>query len=309
MKRLLGFLFACAVIGAGVLAALIFVFSPDPLSATDLPSHQADLENGKKIYSIGGCRSCHVPHGSGSDALPTGGLVVTPAGKFVAPNLTPDEATGIGGWSDVDFVNAVTRGITPGGSHYFPVFPYASYQIAKLADVLDLKAYLDSLPPTKTERADHQIPFFVAWARPLIGTWKALAGLEFKPFEQEPSKSAAWNTGHYLVRGFGHCGECHTPRTAFMALDTSRWLEGAPHPDPTCKGQVPAIDQLAALTKDTGEMKYPKLNTLALALQHGEEWGFEGLADCEMGQVQTNISKLPETDIKAIAEYLMSPKL
>lgn len=308
MKRLLGFLFTCAALGAVALVALAFIFRPTPLAATDLPEHTASVENGRDMFNIGGCRSCHVPHGSGSEALPVGGEVKTPLGTFVAPNLTPDEATGIGGWSNADFVNALTRGISPNGSHYFPVFPYASYQIVTPADAMDLKAYLDSLPATKAGEVSADLPFFIPLARPLIGAWKWLAGVDYQTYEADPAQSEAWNRGRYLVNGLGHCGECHTPRTLYMSLDNSRKLAGAPHPDPSCKGRVPPIDDLANATKETGDKKYPKANTLMLALQHGEEWGFEGLTACEMGAVQTNISKLPEEDIGAIAEYLMSDR-
>jgi len=73
--------------------------------------------------------------------------IPSPFGTFYAPNISPDPVDGIGRWSEADFVGAVTRGISPTGFHYFPAFPYASYQHAKVDDVRDLFAYLKTLSP------------------------------------------------------------------------------------------------------------------------------------------------------------------
>jgi mono/diheme cytochrome c family protein len=138
---------------ASVLAVAAVAFwgltRPDPLPAAAIPTHEIDLRNGETLYHAGSCLACHkAPEGApGSDrGLPAGGTPFpTPVGTFYPQNLTPDAETGIGRWSEVDFVNAMRLGISPRGTHYFPAFPYASYRSMTMADLLDLLAWLMSL--------------------------------------------------------------------------------------------------------------------------------------------------------------------
>lgn len=230
-------------------------------------------------------------------ALPAGGKpFVTPVGTFYPPNLTPDAETGIGGMSDIDFVNVVKRGISPEGEHLIPALPYTSYAKMTTADVLDIKAYLASLPAVKSPEREAAIPapFFL---RRAMGLWKWI-GLDTTPWQPDTTKSEAWNRGNYLVNGPGHCAECHTPRSFTMARDEARAFMGGPHPEG--KGKVPSLRGLIA----RGEFK--DAADIASALQNGEMLGYEHISSGGMGEVQTNISKLPEADVKAIAEYLAS---
>ena len=151
--------------------------------------------------------------------------LATPFGTFYSTNITPDEETGIGAWSDADFVRAMREGVAPDGSHYFPVFPYTSFTEMSEADLIDLKAYLFSLEPVRLENRppDAWPPF--SW-RFGVAFWK---WLNFVPrrFEPDPARSEAWNRGAYLVRAVAHCGECHTPRTLSGGLDRRMWLAGS----------------------------------------------------------------------------------
>jgi mono/diheme cytochrome c family protein len=147
--RRLAALATLAVAGA---AAFWVLSSPSPLPAAAVPRHQVDVRNGEVLYHAGSCLACHEPpEGSGRDGgLPSGGTPFpTPVGTFYPQNLTPDPGTGIGRWSEIDFVNAMRLGLSPRGTHYFPAFPYASYRSMTMADLLDLRAYLMSLPPVK----------------------------------------------------------------------------------------------------------------------------------------------------------------
>lgn len=283
-----------ALAGAG-----LWLTAPQGVAKESLPAnHVPDLANGEKIYHIGGCISCHRPtEESGRDrTLPSGGApLVTPIGTFYPPNLTPDAETGIGRWSDAEFVSAVQRGVSPRGDHYIPAFPYTSYNRMRVEDVLDLKAYLDSLPAVAAPRREPDVRF--AWfIRRAMGVWDrmALTG----PFKADPTQSEAWNRGAYLVNGPGHCGECHTPRTALMMADASRTFAGGPHPEG--HGKVPSLRGLVA----RGE--FTDAADLKNALQTGEEGGYDQLASGGMSEVQGNISKLPDADVAAIAEYLTS---
>ena len=132
-----------------------------------------------------------------------------------------------------------------------------------------------------------------------IGLWQWV-GLDTTPWQPDPAQSESWNRGSYLVNGPGHCSECHTPRTFYMASDMSRFLMGGPHPEG--EGRVPSLRDLI------GRNRYKDVNDLASALQYGEIMGYDKLSSGGMRAVQANISKLPETDIKAIAEYLVSLK-
>src|SRR6185295_17567909 len=128
--------------------------------------------------------SCHaVPNQPDRLKLGGGLAMPSPFGTFYVPNISSDPTYGIGRWSEADFVTALLKGTSPDGQHYFPAFPYASYQHATVEDIRDLFAYL-----------------------------KTLAPVDGKPYTADASHSASWNRGAYLVNGLGHCAECHSPR-------------------------------------------------------------------------------------------------
>jgi mono/diheme cytochrome c family protein len=267
-----------------------------------VPTYVANLGNGEILFNAGGCMSCHKPDPkqAGLDpTLPSGGAPLkTPIGVLYPPNLTPDAQTGLGNWSDLDFVNAMQRGISKSGQHLIPAFPYTSYAAMPVEDVLDIKAYLMSLPPVASPKREADIPIAFLLRRGL-GLWKFL-GLDTTPWQPDASQGQAWNRGSYLVNGPGHCGECHTPRNLIMARDESRKFMGGPALEG--QGKVPGMRGLL----ERGRYKDQK--DLATALQFGEEFGYENMAAGGMRQVQINMSKLPQSDIDAIAEYLISLK-
>lgn len=290
------------LIAALGLAAFWILSTPRPLTAADLPQHRADPANGEIMYHAAGCISCHQPGpelaGVGK-TVPAGGAPLhTPIGTLYPMNLTPDAETGIGRWTDLQFLNAVMRGISPEGQNLVPALPYASYVHMRPEDVLDIRAYLAGLPAVASPERAAEIPVAPLLRRG-IGLWKWV-GLDTTPWTADPSKSESWNRGSYLVNGPGHCQECHTPRNAFMALDVSRAFAGGPHPEG--KGRVPSLRDLI------GRGRYTDAADLASALQYGEVMGYDKLSSGGMGQVQRNISQLPESDIKAIADYLASLK-
>ncbi len=303
MKRIL----AAGIMAGGIAAAAGWmVAAPDPLPASALGAHTANVENGKRLYTAAGCLSCHLPAKDDTQAdasLPSGGRALkTPAGVFYPPNITPD-STGIGGWTDIQFVNAVRGGISPQGSHYLPAFPYASYARMSNSDVLDIKAYIDTLKPVEASNRQPDLPLGLpveTVMRRGLGIWKIATGFSPVEFARDTSRDDIWNRGAYLVHGPGHCAECHTPRNWDMALDTSRWLAGGPHPEGS--GQVPSLRNL----KERNRFK--DASDLATALEFGETLGYDKMSSGGMAAVQTNMSKLPAEDRMAIATYLMSLK-
>jgi mono/diheme cytochrome c family protein len=130
-----------------------------------------------------------------------------------------------------------------------------------------------------------------------LGIWK-LIGLDNTQFVDDANQTPSWNRGAYLVNGPGHCTECHTPRTIFMTSNKSRMFQGGPHPEG--KGTVPSLRDLAE------RKRYKDAKDLVLAFQNGEELGYDKMSSGGMGEVRRNIARLPEADIAAIAEYVMS---
>jgi mono/diheme cytochrome c family protein len=288
---------ALTLLAASGLLIFWVASAPHPFVASDIPPHTVNLENGKLFYNIGGCISCHASEADA--ALPAGGKpLTTPIGILYPPNLTPDPETGLGKWSDLDFVNAMQKGLHPDGANLIPAFPYTSYAHMNVEDVLDIKAYLDGLPAVKNATKPHEV-FGLPIIRRGLGLWKWI-GFDNAQIIADPKQSTSWNRGAYLVGGPGHCGECHTPRTIFMTSDTSKTFQGGPHPEG--KGTVPSLRDLAERSR------YKDTKDLVLAFQNGEELGYDKMSSGGMGEVRKNIAKLPEVDINAISEYIMSLK-
>jgi mono/diheme cytochrome c family protein len=291
---------AIAFVLAVAAASFWWLTRPDPLPSSAIPAHIANLANGEVLYHAGSCFACHKPPaGATKPQLPSGGLPFkTPIGVFYPQNITPDPETGLGRWSAADFVNAMTRGLAPDGRHYFPAFPYMAYRAMPVAELLDLRAYLMSLPPVKAVHPPHTVPQ-LGLVRRGVGLWKRIA-LARPPFAPASGGSDSWKRGAYLVNAPGHCGECHTPKNGLMLEALSRHLAGGPHPGG--EGKVPSLRGLLA------REKYQDAAELTLALQNGEELGYEDLSSGGMAAIQENLARLPEPDVRAIAEYLLSLK-
>ena len=217
-------------IGLAVAALLVAAFvagwlltAPRTIAESALPDHDPDPEAGEHIFWAGGCASCHASPVDGKRArgdarlLLGGGLELDTAyGVFRVPNISSDVGDGIGGWSMLEFVNAMQAGVSPGGQHYYPSFPYASYVKMPAADVMDLKAFLDTLPAVEGRVAPHALKF--PWnVRRGIGLWKRRY-LDPAPVLQIEASEPLVERGRVLVEGVGHCGECHTPRDRFGGL-------------------------------------------------------------------------------------------
>jgi mono/diheme cytochrome c family protein len=268
-----------------------------PIAPEELPDHVPDAAAGERIFYAGGCASCHASPVDGKRArgedkrLLGGGMQLpSPYGTFIVPNISP-HADGIGGWSMLDFVNAMQRGVAPDGTHYYPSFPYTSYAKAAVGDVMDLKAYIDTLPAVAGRHADHELGF--PWSvRRGIGLWKRLY-LDEGPVVSTDDPLV--ERGRDLVEGFGHCAECHTPRNIFGGLRTSRWMAGAP--DPEGRGTVPNITPAGNNTRDWSAQDF------AYYLETGFTPDYDTVGG-SMVAVQENMSSLPSSDLEAIATYL-----
>ncbi|MEZ5715120.1 MAG: cytochrome c [Paracoccaceae bacterium] len=272
-------------------AAGWWLTTPQRLSETDLAGIEGDAARGETVFWAAGCASCHAAPGAEGDArlVLSGGLgFATDFGTFFAPNISPDPAHGIGGWSLADFASAVQKGTSPGGRHYYPAFPYTTYTRAGLTDIADLYAFLHTLPASDSASKPHDVGFPFNIRRGL-GVWKWLFE---HPGWVRPAEGDELTRGRYLVEALGHCGECHTPRNALGGPDYARWLQGAPTPDG--KGKVPA------LTPDA--LDWSKAD-IAAYLSTGFTPEYDS-AGGEMADVVQNLAHLPQDDLLAIAAYL-----
>jgi mono/diheme cytochrome c family protein len=272
---------------AGLFLLAGYLGRPQLLDESDLPRHAPDAVNGEYFFHAGGCASCH------GESLEGGVELESPYGIFRAPNITPDREAGIGGWTALEFVNAMVHGTSPGGRHYYPAFPYTSYARMRLEDVIDLKAYLDSLPPNGRPNEEHDLAF--PWnIRFGLGWWKRLF-LDSRPVAALPEDNPQLQRGRYLAEGAGHCGECHTPRNGLGGLKLKQWLSGGPNPEG--KGRVPNLTPAGKTIADWSS------SDIAYYLESGFTPDFD-MVGGSMVKVQENMARLSDADRAAIAAYL-----
>lgn len=288
-------LFAAAVVAAAFgLAVFWFLTVPETVSASALSPHKPDLGIGKEMLYAGGCISCHaIPKQPDKTRLGGGLGLRSPFGVFYVPNISSDPTDGIGDWSEAQFITAMVKGTSPAGEHLFPAFPYTSYQRMNFDDLRDLFAYLKTLPAVKGKVRDHDVPFPFNIRRTL-GIWKLLF-LDGQQFRSDPSQSAQWNRGAYLVNGPGHCAECHSPRNILGAVKPGRRFSGGPSPDG--QGGTPNITQQ--------KLKNWTVKDIADTLTTGmtPDADFVGGS---MAEVVRNTSQLSAADRETMATYIKS---
>jgi mono/diheme cytochrome c family protein len=291
LRKLIQYALIAAVLGA---ATFWVVTIPKAVPASALSPYTPNLDNGRTMFAAGGCASCHaVPRQDDRTRLGGGRALRSPFGTFYAPNISPDPKDGIGAWSEADFVTAMVKGTSPDGRHYFPAFPYTSYENMNDADLRDLFAYLKTLQPVQGKVRDHDLPFPFN-VRRLVGGWKFLF-LDGKRFVPDPSKSAQWNRGAYLVNGPGHCAECHSPRNLLGSIiSTQRFGGGTEFED---GGWVPNISGKKMGGWNEKDIAYLLLTGMT---PEGDAVG------STMEFVIRNTSQLSDQDRAAMAGYLKS---
>lgn len=261
----------------------------DPSLEAALAKAGADPERGEAVFWAAGCASCHTaPDADDSLVLAGGQRFASPFGSFVAPNVSTDPIHGIGGWTVEDFARALTEGVSPQGRHYYPAFPYTAYTRMTPQDIADLHAFWTTLPASDVPSAPHEIGFPFNIRRGL-GIWKALY---LDDAWIGPADDASVERGRYLSEALAHCGECHTPRGPLGALDTARWMAGAPNP--SGRGTIPNITP-AELDWTAGDIAY--------YLETGFMPDFDTVGG-HMAAVVSNFAKLSAEDRQAVAAYV-----
>jgi mono/diheme cytochrome c family protein len=291
MLRKLVVAVAIVIVAGGVAFWLLTI--PQTVSAGALGPHQPDLANGRTMFFAGGCSGCHASEGEDKTRLGGGLALKSPFGTFYVPNISSDRRDGIGAWSEADFVTALTRGTSPDGRHYYPAFPYTSYQRMRLEDLRDLFAYLKTMPAVSGKVRDHDMAFPFGFRRGL-GLWKLLY-LDGGPFAPDPNKSTMLNRGAYLAEGPGHCAECHSPRNLMGGIVTAQRFAGGPNPEG--KGWIPNITP-----KGLGDWSE---NDIAYLLESGQTLDGDAVGG-SMAEVVRNTAQLAAEDRTAIAAYIKS---
>ena len=277
---------------AAALAAICLAFG-------GLAARAADTDpaaRGAYLAAAAGCADCHTDAKNRGRPYAGGRALTTPFGTFYAPNITPDPETGIGRWSDAQFLNALREGLSPDGANYFPVFPYPSFTKITDDDARAIKAYLFAQPAVRQANRAHDVAFPFSW-RFLLNGWKLLF-FRPGPYRPAPERGEAYNRGAYLVTALAHCGECHTPRNWFGATEPSRFLAGTSH-GPEGKA-VPNITP----DPDTGIGTWSEQDIITL-LKDGQTPDFDFVGGA-MGEIVRNTSRLDDDDRQAIAVYLRS---
>jgi len=258
---------------------------------------QSLIEKGKYIFhSSGGC-SCHTDTKNNSEFLAGSRPIKTPFGTFYGTNITPDPLTGIGKWSDEDFIRAMTKGLSPEGNHYFPVFPYTSFHNITREDLLALKAYLFSIPAVRQNNLSHDLllPF---GRQAVLMFWKNVVWSP-QPFNANSEKTESWNRGAYLAQALAHCGECHTPRNLLGGLKSDMHFAGSK------EGPEGELAPNITPHKKTGIGDWSRVD-----ISYFLETGMKPDGDDTQGLMSEVIEHgyqylLPE-DLDALAEYLIS---
>jgi mono/diheme cytochrome c family protein len=252
---------------------------------------------GEYLAAIAGCAVCHTDAANGGRPFAGGRGLETRFGRIVTPNITPDQATGIGRWSLTDFIRALRWGVAPDDTHYLDIFPFRFYAGLSDGDLADLKAYLDSLPAVPRENGRSGERLFSA-ARPLLSLALLVTGFAGLPWRPAPDRDTVWNRGAYLVATLGRCGDCHTPQDWLGQPDTSRAFSGTPSGHDGKK--VPNITQ----DPQSGIGSWSETEIEAL-LKTGQTPDFDFVGGA-MADVVKGTARLSESDRHAIAVYLKS---
>jgi mono/diheme cytochrome c family protein len=261
--------------------------------AVSAAAAQGDVRRGEYLSQAGGCVGCHTDTARNGTPFAGGRVLETPFGTFYGPNITPHGDAGIGRWSEADFMRAMRHGVRPDGAHYYPAFPYPSYTAITDADLRDLWAYLRSLEPNDRASRPHELRFPYRW-RSLNRVWKILF-LSPGPFSPDPARSQAENRGDYLVNALGHCGECHTPRNVFGALQRHRAFAGV---------RTPAGSLVPNLTP--ARLKRWSDADLEEFLQTGTTPDFDAANETMDEVIRNTTSRLTPEDLAAMIAYLRS---
>ena len=295
MRGVLALVGGIVVIALVAVAAFLLWPAPPAPAVAGPPATPELIQRGAYVATAADCVACHTAVGGVPYA--GGRAFRLPFGTIYSPNITPDRDTGIGRWTDADFLRAVHKGVDDAGRELYPAFPYTSYVRMSDADALAIKAYLFSLKPVRQAARENALVFPFD-QRPLVRFWKLLF-LPREGFRGDAAKPADWNRGAYLVTALGHCGECHTPRNLLYGLKSGEALSGE-----TIQGWT-AWNITSDPAHGIGDWT---TGEIVAYLGHGYALG-RGAAGGPMKEaVDHSLSRLTPADLSAIAVYLHTVK-
>lgn len=289
---------AFAAAGATVVAVILWLnvrgeASDPPLTASPTSAKASDLiERGAYLSRVGNCMGCHTT--TGGSPFAGGRRIDTPYGVVVAPNITPDDSTGIGRWTAFDVWRALHHGRSKDGRLLNPAFPYPSYTWVTREDSDALFAYLRSVPAVQRPNEPHALRFPFG-TQPALAVWRAL---NFRPaaFESDPAQTQDWNRGRYLVQGLAHCAACHSERNALGGIRRNGEWAGGLMPDKAW--YAPSL----ADPREGGVQRMSRAQVVTL-LQHGVTHGMS-VSGPMAEVVYSSTQSMTAADLGAIADYL-----
>ena len=292
MKRRLPIAIAgVAAVCVAAFAALAWHPAIAPIARPVAFDH-ATIARGAQLAAIGDCAVCHAGHDG--QAYAGGNPLRTPFGLVYASNITPDPDTGIGTWSEAAFRRAMHDGVDRAGGFLYPAFPYNHYTHVSDDDVAAIYAFLMTRQPVHAAAPATHLPFPLD-IRPLMSGWNLLF-LDHGPVPPDPVKDAAWNRGHYLVEGLGHCQACHSPHNMLGAEEASHAFAG---------GQADGWEG-PGLTAQTSPAAIAwSADAVYHFLRHGLDAQHAAAAG-PMGAVSHDLSGVSEDDVHAMADYIAS---
>ena len=197
-----------------------------PTSPGKDAEEEAAIRQGEYLAKAGDCIACHTNVQGRTPAYAGRLPIETPFGTFYSPNITPDTETGIGAWSEADFVRALREGHGPHRENYFPVYPFVYFANITEEDARELYVYFRHIPAVHLKNRSLPFPFNLPGARFTLWGWNLLFFYPNTPFSPDPEQSATWNRGKYLVDGLGHCSMCHTPLNPLGSPISRYYLNG-----------------------------------------------------------------------------------
>ena len=282
---------------AGLALALWAFLWLSPAGAADDP-----VARGKYLVWAGLCVACHTDYDNKGAELAGGYAIKVPFGTIYSTNITPDPDTGIGHWSDEDFLRAVRKGIGRQGQHLFPAFPYTSFTHMTDEDILAIKAYLSTVEPVRKENRAPELTTPFGWRFLLAGwKWRYFKEGQVAP---DPGKPDQWNRGAYLVRAVTHCAECHTPRDwagglkrELLMAGTADGPEGETAPNITAHGKTGvgdwSVEDMVELLKSSYK---PDGDNVQGLMERIIVHGYEHMTDEDLTAIAVYLRSLPPID-------------
>jgi mono/diheme cytochrome c family protein len=269
-----------------LIVLMLFAFNSMTASADETGMDPDKFDKGQYLFNAANCYACHTDEDNDGKPLAGGRALETEFGTFYSPNITADRETGIGNWSDEDFIRALTLGMAPDRRHYYPSFPYLSYQTMTREDILAIKAYLFNQPAVSRQNQPHQLHWYLSQFS--LQIWRILNEFLATPVSHDGSR------GSYLVNVLGHCNECHTPRNMLGMLNMKHRLQG--------NKDLSAPD-ISTSKNGIGDWRKQELADL---FKYGELPDGDYVAD-HMGEVVDNsTSKWTDEDLDAVIDYLLT---